>query len=841
MNLFSEKHWVFFLLVAVQLLVTIPMFSNTETLESAKNLLQENPEKALEILSKLEKSPASKESPKTMGDIYLQKSKTYKILGQFDKLDEHCQKAVEAYQSSDSHREAINTMLWQGEFLIRIGEEERTFTLFQNALEEAISQLDTAYIIKSKIKIIGANYDLSNNSIALEKAFEVLELMKIFEVDYNQKVEIYNLIGNIHSNNKDVEQALKYYQKAIDLSKENKNYHRISILSLNVGILHNEQDSLEIAGMYFYESLEFAKLSKNPTSIAFANLLIGDHLIKLNKSMEQAQVHLSDCLQYFVQNKSFGYEGFATALFGISELRLGKTNNALRLFDKVESLIPSNSNKRDNSEILGLMAKDCNDANFHKRAYKYQKLKEEIDKKIYDKESQDQLLQLQTKFETKEKEQEITTLKNKNINQGLIGFLLLLFLAAVGLFAYILWNQKSRLKENNIELKKAKQKAELLAKSKTEFLATMSHEIRTPMNGVIGMANILVDENPRTDQKENLDILKFSADNLLNLINDILDLAKMDSGKIELEKQSFDLKNHFQKLFSIFKTANKKSAVKMNLDFQLNGLEKQVLGDTMRLNQVVTNLVNNALKFTKEGSVSLKITTVNQTKDKAKIKFEIIDTGIGISKENQKSIFEKYQQAENETSRLYGGTGLGLNIAKEIIDLHGGELQLQSEIGKGSNFFFEIDFLLSEELINTQVAKNQNAKTSDLNGMKILLAEDNKVNQMVAKRLLSKWGIDLIIAENGFEAIETFKANDFDLILMDIQMPKMDGFEATKRIRKLSNGNLPIYSMTASTFSTNTSKENKELMDGHIGKPFNPTELFDLLKKHAPHKQLARI
>ena len=824
-------------------LVLVPDYSliasdkNTQSgfvdFESAKQLTDSEPEKALEILNELERSTQALESPQFLGDVFFQKSKTYKNLDKFEKVNESCRKAIQAYKKRNAYEEAIQVMHWQGEFLLDIGEDEKTLELFENALQESINQNDTSVIILSKVRIIGAYHDLSKFDLAIQKTYEIDELLKKQKISNDLKIEYLNLLGNISYNMNKMDEAILHYESALNLLEEEKDYVRISMLKFNIGIMFSNLDSLSVAKKYFYESLESSQLSKDPRTIAFSHLMIGNYLLDVNQSMKEAQKHLNQCLAFFKKDNDHGYECYSLGLLGVSELRLGNKAKANLFFDKVENLLDRHSHKRDNSEILSLIATDCNKAGLNDRAYKYLNIKQKIDKEIYDEQSQTQLLNLQTKYETKEKELEIDALKKKNINQEIIAFLLFALMAAFGIFAFFLWKQRTALENKNNELNKAKQKAEELAKSKAEFLATMSHEIRTPMNGMIGMANILNEENPRADQKENLEILKFSADNLLNLINDVLDLAKIETGNIELEKNEIDIKAYCKKAFAVYKNGNKNTQLALKLDINLNELKHEVIGDQLRLNQVITNLVNNALKFTKEGSVTIKVSSTEISKTNAKVKFEVIDTGIGISKEKQQTIFEKYQQAESDTSRLYGGTGLGLNISKEIIELFGSELKLESEIGKGSNFYFEIDFPLSDKKIQAPNDTKSTPQKGQIAGMKILLAEDNKINQIVAKRILTAWGVKLTIAKNGKEAVKHANTSNFDLILMDIQMPIMDGFEATDTIRQLpgTKGKIPIYAMTASSFSINE-KSKAHKMNGHIGKPFNPDELLSIISKH---------
>jgi signal transduction histidine kinase/CheY-like chemotaxis protein len=392
-------------------------------------------------------------------------------------------------------------------------------------------------------------------------------------------------------------------------------------------------------------------------------------------------------------------------------------------------------------------------------------------------------------------------------------------------------------KQLNEQLGIAVEKSEKSSQVQSDFLSTMSHEIRTPLNAVIGMSNLLMMESPRPDQKENLEILRFSAGNLLTLINDVLDFNKIESGKIAFESIKFNL----SELMNNICGGQMLKASEKGLNFQLHVDDffksKYVIGDPTRLSQIMFNLVSNAIKFTTKGGVKVAVTCAQDRLNEVVIKFSVRDTGIGISAEKINAIFEPFTQESITTTRQFGGTGLGLAIVKRLLELQNVNISLVSEEGTGSEFFFLMTLPVSSEMIIPEaepvkrvVVTNMDRSDYKLANLQVLIAEDNPVNVMLMKKLFSKWGITPVIAENGERAIELFQYGSFDIILMDLQMPILDGFEAAKAIRKMPDvrkANVPIIALTASALFDIKDKVYESGMNDYVSKPFKPTELVE--------------
>lgn len=386
-------------------------------------------------------------------------------------------------------------------------------------------------------------------------------------------------------------------------------------------------------------------------------------------------------------------------------------------------------------------------------------------------------------------------------------------------------NNNIRLKTNNMLHKKndeliiAKEKAELASKTKANFLSTVTHELRTPLYAVTGLTNMLLEENPKQHQIPHLKSLKFSGDYLLTFINDILQINKIEANKVELDPEHFNLHKKIENVISALSNSAHDNNSVIHYEYE-KGIPETFEGDQLKISQILINLLGNAIKFTKDGDIWVRVKKVNQNKNDYVLKFEVEDNGIGISKEKQEHMFDSFSQGSVQINRKYGGTGLGLSIVKGLVEILKGKVYLTSELGKGTTFFFEIPLTYSEPKEKPKVSEeSKKLQALDLSNIKILVVEDNKINQMITKKILNKMGLHCDIVDNGEAAVDKVKEVSYSVVLMDIHMPGISGLEATKIIRSFDK-ELTIFALTAVTLEDKMHEFDEAGFDDIISKPF---------------------
>lgn len=389
----------------------------------------------------------------------------------------------------------------------------------------------------------------------------------------------------------------------------------------------------------------------------------------------------------------------------------------------------------------------------------------------------------------------------------------------------------------NEKLQIAVMEANIAAQSKSDFLSTMSHELRTPLNSVIGMAELLSDELTSPEQEENLKILNFSAASLHTLINDILDYNKLGSEKLYLEAIGVNLYSLMHDICSGLKIQAREKGLDLILDIDQEIESVPISTDPTRISQIIFNLAGNAIKFTSSGSVKIQLQVIGKDTDFINIRFAITDTGIGIDSGKVETIFEPFTQASTSTTRNYGGTGLGLAIVKRLLTLFESSVLVESQPGVGSKFWFDIKFKRNNQFLDSLTSDK--GQVFDLEGLKVLVVEDNPVNSLLLKKIFQKWNNVPDFAKDGYETLDKVQHNTYDLILMDIHMPLLDGYETTRKIREMADpekSQIHIIALTASVSSNLTEKIQEAGMDDHLSKPYNPKELYAKLREISQRK-----
>jgi hypothetical protein len=656
-------------------------------------------------------------------------------------------------------------------------------------ISEKIDYKKSQGIILSKIAKLQYNIDETKEAkVSITKA---IAIQSSIDDKLNLAISRYTY-GLINLGQKDFKKALGYFKSAKNIFEENNldelvnevnlseakayigldNLNKANTLIEKTIILSKKNNSKEILSAALIKSGLIASKQKN-YQIAISQTQKGIEIAKINGDLE-------------VLNE--GYYLLSNIYAAIKNFELSYTN--LRQYITLkDSLLKTNSEKILPETRAQFIIAD-KDATIKLQA-------DEISKK-----------------------NEATSLSQLTTILS-IGLITILSLLTLSLYK----NNNIRLKTNNMLFKKntelltEKERAEIAAVAKTNFLSTVTHELRTPLYAVTGLTNMLMEEDPKPEQMQHLKSLKFSGEYLLTFINDILQINKIEANKLELDPEIFNLKHKVENVASALNNSALDNNIKIHVEYD-KSLPEVFDGDQLKISQILINLLGNSIKFTKDGDIWIRVLKTNQKNELHFIRFEVEDNGIGITKEKQDSMFESFSQGSVQINRKYGGTGLGLSIVKGLVDILGGKVYLKSELGQGTTFSVELALKESKEIIKTEKKDLFKGVTElDLSKINILIVEDNKINQMITKKILTKMKLKCEVVDNGEDAVDKIKENNYDIVLMDIHMPGISGIEATKRVRSFDK-DITIYALTAVTLEDKMQEFDDAGFDDIISKPF---------------------
>jgi signal transduction histidine kinase/ActR/RegA family two-component response regulator len=626
------------------------------------------------------------------------------------------------------------------------------------------------------------------------------------------------------------------YDKLEPSSEQAYNYYQL-------GMCYMEINNCEIAETYFDKAKSIYIAINLPDAIELLNLQKG--IVHKTKGDYDLAIEIfSAIVSKPDEDDAFKTKAEALYQLGTIEIIKGRNNLALNYLERALELNQRDHNLEQKAKIL-LSLSDANEKLLNlKLSYSYLKqhlqLKDSIEainnKKLgaddYVQFKENERIKAVAQLDKENKQQQKSSKIAKLISILSFALILILSLLSFSLYRNVKFRTKSNLllKEKNTELQLAKNKAEKAIKARSEFLSTVSHELRTPLNAINGITHLLLNEKPKKSQINYLTSLKFSGNYLMTFINDILEINRIESSMVETEEINFNLKlllDNIQHSLKELATINNNAFV---LDIDQN-IPDFLIGDPTKLSQIFMNLINNALKFTKNGQVKVILKANEITTDFADINFDIVDTGIGIPDDKQQNIFESFSQGSVEINRKYGGTGLGLAIVKKLIEILGGNIKLESEMGKGSTFSFQLNFKIGAEDTIVQNDSLTNIDDVIFKDKKVLLIEDNKINQMITKKMVTNKGMICEVIDNGEDAITALKNNKYDLVLMDVHLPGINGTIATQTIRTFDKTTV-IIALTAISLNENRDNLMSFGMNDVITKPFDPKIFYKVLAEN---------
>jgi signal transduction histidine kinase/CheY-like chemotaxis protein/Tfp pilus assembly protein PilF len=704
----------------------------------------------------------------------------------------------------------------------------------------------------------------------------------------NNKLVIrsYNYLGIAFENKTNYTQALWYYFKALNLSKKTNDSAYILKSLNNIGVIYLIKNEYNLAEKFLKQAYEVALLLNSERSLIDYNLaiiylekkeykkalqkfeivLIDDLKSKNKKNIAETYDNIGGCYlklnqlliteKYLVKalkirEEIFDENGLRNSYTNFAELYITNKQffKAKTYLNKALLIAQKTKNKQGEVNTYDIYINYYKNQKDFKNALVYTELKDGILQEISEAESLIKLKDLETQSQLKQKATEniveVEKQKNETMTNGLIIMLCLFVIAIIVFLSFTIYNTKKtnsllRIKKKQLTAKnealikqneqilKSQEIAKQALKAKAGFIRNISHEIRTPLNAIQGIGSILQNSKLNNEQEENVKILNTSTHKLITLVNDILDFNNLESGNGEFNQNGFKIQQLLNSLIEIheFKIKNKGLEFIVNCEVDSNKIFKS---DSLRIIQVVSNLINNAINFTENGFIKFSVKEIKRSFFKSTIRFEVIDSGKGISKENQNHIFEAFNQEDVSNTRTTQGVGLGLSICQKVIEGLGSKIMLHSEVGKGSTFAFDLNIDVIDYL-SVIPHENFDKSISKIHGQKILIVEDSVVNAIILKQFFKKWGCGFDLAENGLIGLNLIKQNKYDLVLMDIQMPEMDGITCTKEIRFLTEPyfkNIPIIALTAANENTMRDAAYAAGMNDYILKPFEPEMLLE--------------
>ena len=700
----------------------------------------------------------------------------------------------------------------------------------QNKIEddEELQQSEIAFGIQT------AELESQRNNFydAIERLENVLLLTEKVEDKKNQGI-ILSKIANLQYVVGEYNDAEINIIKAIEVQLGIDDSANLAVSRFTYGKIDLAQNEYNKALDYFKSSKAIFEEQGLDELEMQATLSEAEVNIKLN-NFDEANTLLDKVIILSKKNKFDTFHGSALNKSGYIAFQEKKLDKAISQTTKGLEIAENLKNLellRESNQILSQVYEATGNSNLTVKTLKnYIKLNDsilKIQRENLSPEKRSQLIIADMDAVIKNQADEIQEKDEASSLTRLINILSVSLITILSLLTLFLYkNNNIRLKTNNMLYKKneelltEKERAEIAAKTKSNFLSTVTHELRTPLYAVTGLTNMLLAEDPKPDQVQHLKSLKFSGDYLLTFINDILQINKIEANKVELDPEIFNLKNKVENVIAALNNSAMDNAIVMHSEYD-NKLPEIFDGDQLKISQILINLIGNSIKFTKDGDIWVRITQLEKTPDKIHtIRLEVEDNGIGITKEKQDNMFESFSQGSVQINRKYGGTGLGLSIVKGLVDILKGEIYLKSELGKGTSFFIELPLKESKEVVKVKKRDySKDISKLDLKNVKILVVEDNKINQMITKKILNKMNLNCDVIDNGEDAVEMVKETSYDVVLMDIHMPRISGLEATKRIRNFDK-ELTIFALTAVTLEDKMQEFDDAGFDDIISKPF---------------------